>query len=80
MDKKLIRVEFFYDDGTSKFIEGNELDKWGGMNRQVALFCQIHRNNPDWGSVKWTFTEAVGPKEQPQEDTTHPATAPSALD
>lgn len=57
MEKKLKRVEFFYDDGTSKFIEDKELDKWAGMNRQLAIFAQMHKMNPDWSSVKWTEVE-----------------------
>ena len=54
-DKKLIKVVFRYDDGTSKFIETEELDRWIGFNRQVAIFCQIHNNNPDWSQVNWEW-------------------------
>jgi hypothetical protein len=54
-ENKLIKVIFQYEDGTSKFIEGSELERWGGFNRQAAIFCQIHDNNPDWSQVKWTW-------------------------
>lgn len=53
MDKKLKRVTFHYDDDTSKYIEGDELDRWNGFNMQVAVFCTAHRMNPDWSKVKW---------------------------
>lgn len=74
----MTRVEFFYDDGTSKFIEGNELDRWTGFNHQVALFCQIHRNNPDWTQVHWTeVVPAAEPLAAPESE---PISYKSALD
>jgi len=53
MDKKVVRVTFTYDDGSSKFVEGDELDRWTGFNMQVAVFCTAHNMNPEWSRVKW---------------------------
>lgn len=53
-DKKLVKVIFQYDDGSSKYIDGDMLDKWQGFNRQVSIFAHVHNNNPAWEEVKWT--------------------------
>lgn len=57
MEKVLNKVVFYYSDGTHKYIDENELDRWIGMNRQVAIFCNVHNANPRWEDVKWTWVE-----------------------
>lgn len=55
--KQLKRVQFFYEDGTSKFIEGEELALWNSYNEQVALSANVRGVNPKWENVNWTEDE-----------------------
>ncbi len=64
-DKKLNRVQFFYEDGSSKFISGLELERWSGFLSQVTVMAAARGMNPDWSKVKWeevTFTGRVLPE------------------
>ena len=65
MDKKINKVTFHYDDGSYKYIEGEELDRWSGFNIQSATMLSIRGMNPDWSKVKWT---EVDPNIEPQKE------------
>lgn len=52
-EKKLIKVEYFYEDGSSKFVDGLELDRWNGFMTQVVVMAAARAMNPDWSKVKW---------------------------
>jgi len=54
MYMNLKRVEFEYDDGSVKFIEGKELEKWNSYNAIVAQLASSHGMNPPWEDVNWT--------------------------
>lgn len=56
-EKKILKVQFFYDDGSSKYIEGLELERWNGFLSQITVMASARGMNPDWSKVKW--------KEQP---------------
>ena len=59
MERKLIKIVYHFDDGTSQFVEGDELDRLNGFTNQTNIFCAVHHMNPDWKQVKWAQTEAI---------------------
>lgn len=50
---KLTKVIFEYEDGTQKYIEEVELEKWIFFNVQVELLASSHKQNPKWENIKW---------------------------
>ncbi len=54
MKDKLIKVIFEYSDGSSKFIETEELKKWSDLNTGLSLFAIAHNNIVDYSKIKWS--------------------------
>ena len=56
-DKKLVKVSFEYllsDCGKqTRFLEGEELQKWQDWIKQVCLLAEIHGTNPHWSRLDW---------------------------
>lgn len=52
-ENKLIKVIFEYQDGTRKYIEGVELERWEKFNDGVAILAHTHGCNPKWEEVLW---------------------------
>ena len=50
---KMVRVEFFFEDGSSKFIEGNDVQRWNEFNKHVATIAHVHKQNPNWHEINW---------------------------
>ena len=50
---KPTKVVFEYADGSKKYIEDEELEKWNAFNFQVAAIAQTHNFNPPWQDIKW---------------------------
>lgn len=53
MDEKIIKVEFTLEDGSTKYIDGLELERWKGFLTQVIVMATAKNMNPDWSKVKW---------------------------
>lgn len=58
MDKKINKMTLHYDDGSSKFVEGMEYERWNGFTTQMMVFCTAHKNLPDFATLKWTEVPA----------------------
>ena len=54
MKKELIKVIFEYSDGSSKYIETEELKKWERMNIDVAMSAMIHHCIPGFDKIVWS--------------------------
>ena len=54
MEKELVKVVFEYSDGSKKFIETEELEKWSQMNKDVAMMAMIHHCVPGFDKIIWT--------------------------
>ncbi len=55
----LTRVVFEYSDGTTKYIDNENLEKWLSFNAIVASIAQIHNTNPPWDTIKWMKTDKL---------------------
>ena len=68
-DNKLVKVQFFYEDGSSKFANGLELERWNGFLSQVTVMAAARGMNPEWSKVKWTEVPAAIVTDKAQEVT-----------
>ena len=55
----LDRVTYEYSDGTKKYIDSQELEKWLQFNAIVAQFAETHGVNPPWHTVKWRNPDKI---------------------
>ena len=53
--KKTTKIEFTFEDGSSKFLEGDEAEKWSRWNGNICQIAHFHGSNPDWTSLNWKF-------------------------
>ena len=53
--KKTIKVSFTFDDGSTKFLEGEEAEKWSRWNGNICQFAHLHGVNPDWTALDWKY-------------------------
>jgi hypothetical protein len=49
----LTKVIFEYSDGTFKYLDSSELEKWLAFNAIVAQSAENHGCNPPWKEIKW---------------------------
>ena len=49
----LIKVQFEYSDGSYKYLEGAELEKWMSFNTIVSSIAEKHGVNPPWQDIQW---------------------------
>jgi hypothetical protein len=49
----LTKVTLEYSDGTKKYIDGKDAQKWSTFNEQVAIAAMIHNMNPPWETIEW---------------------------
>ncbi|SRR6266542_3663358 len=58
---KTLRIEITTreEDGRTivKTLEGEDAAKWSEMIASVCVLAEMHRANPDWGSLNWQKTE-----------------------
>jgi hypothetical protein len=52
-EKKLGKVVFEYDDGTSKYIDGEELEKWVKAVDGTAVLFHTHFGKTGFEDIKW---------------------------
>ncbi len=52
-EKTINKVVFEHDDGTLKYLEGQELKNWLDMVSSVCMIAEVHNCNPDWKKIKW---------------------------
>ena len=50
---KLSKVIFEYSDGSRKYIDQEELEKWSDFNFIVANHASLNNVNPPWEEIKW---------------------------
>lgn len=50
---EITKVIFEYSDGTKKYIEQEQLEKWLNFNSLIASIAQIHNINPPWENIIW---------------------------
>jgi len=55
MSKRLIKVQFFFDDGSSKFLENEEAEKWSRWNNNLCQIASFHGQNPEWSELDWKY-------------------------
>lgn len=53
----LIKVTFEYSDGTKKYLDLEELDKWMAFNAIIAQNAENHNCNPPWNDIKWRIDD-----------------------
>lgn len=53
---RLDRVVFEYSDGTTKYIDEEELRKWIRMNKDIAIFADSHGIIIPFETIKWRKT------------------------
>ncbi len=49
----LIKVTFEYSDGTAKYLDMSELEKWMSFNAIVVSEAERRGINPPWQDIKW---------------------------
>lgn len=52
----LTRVKFEYSDGSGKYLDGEDLERWMQFNAIVAQIAAQHNTNPPWEEIKWIKT------------------------
>ena len=53
---QLIKVIFEYSNGTQKYINGSELEKWMSFNAIALSSAESYGVNPPWNDVKWNIS------------------------
>lgn len=52
-EKKLVKVIMEYDDGTSKYIDGEEVEKWDKAAIATAVLYISHFGKTGFEDIKW---------------------------
>jgi len=60
MDKKLKKVELYYDDGTIGYIEGKELEKWVDASAACEGLMYSHGGKTGYEDIKWKTRKEIG--------------------
>jgi len=53
MDKKVTKVIYEYEDGSSQYLKDEEAHDWSESVNGLCIFAYIHNCNPDWTKFKW---------------------------
>lgn len=53
MKKHLVKVIFEYSDGTGKYLDMEDLEKWIAFNAIVTEEAKRRGINPPWDDIKW---------------------------
>lgn len=53
MDKKLVEITCKYSDGTSKILDGEQLEKWMKLVKELTDKASNLNINPPWHTIKW---------------------------
>ena len=53
----ITKVIFENSDGTSKYIDGQDLERWLSFNAIVASEAERHGINPPWKEIRWRIID-----------------------